>query len=574
MADFILGISDDYMGNVTLLHKGRPVFAAANERYVRKKGDAGFPDQALQAALDFAGITLADVDRVVVANKTHFVYRLLKSRFEDYEHDFFDIKQKAYLKYHDLVRASRPVAGAVHLLNRSLVAARLGRPALLVDHHLAHALSSIYSAPFDDCLAVSVDNLGDGHSTKIHSFRNGRVEMLYGSNASVSPGQFYGEITQLLGFNPLRHAGKVTGLAAHGDPRAAYGLMEKLFWLSADKQDFGMMPSALRWQHRGPYWQLSLFSREDVAAAAQKRLEDVVVEYVRHALRKTGHTHIALSGGVFANVKLNLALLEMPEVKGIHVHPAMSDEGLATGAAAYGLLQNGSFGSRRLDTVFLGSGYDQTRMNGAATAGRLTAVRPDTLAHTAARLLAAGHSVVRYDGRFEYGPRALGNRSILYRADDVAVNDWLNERLKRTEFMPFAPVTLWEDAGKVYQGVDGGKDCARYMTMAFHCAPSLKQQCPGIVHVDGTARPQLIRREDNPGYYDILKHYKELTGLPCLINTSFNMHEEPIVNTPEDAVRTFQKARLDFLILGDRIAMDPCRSDLQEVWNDVCTGNQ
>lgn len=571
---FVLGLSDDYLGSVTLLHGGHPVFAVANERKTRKKGDAGFPEAALQAALSHAGIRRDELHQVVVANRTHFVYRLLQQHFDDYEHDFFNVKQKLYLKYHDLVRASRIVATAARELNGLLMMRQLARRVQFCDHHLAHALSAIYSSPFDECLAVSIDNLGDGYSTKVHGYRGGRIDFHWGSRASVSPGQFYGEITQLLGFNPLRHAGKLTGLAALGDPEPAYALMEQLFGLTDDKMDFRMMPSHLRWRRRGVFWQLALFPREEVAAAAQRRLEDVVVEYVRHALRTTGHRRLALAGGVFANVKLNLALRDLPEVEALHVHPAMSDEGLATGAAALALLQSGELMDHRMESIYLGSGFDDARIRAALEGSPLRFATPRDLPETAARLLTNGHILARFDGRSEYGPRALGNRSILCRADDPSVNDWLNTRLNRSEFMPFAPVTCQEDAAACYEDMEGAADTARHMTIAFRCTPLLRRSCPGVVHVDGTARPQLIRREDNPDYHRIVRRFHELTGMPALINTSFNMHEEPIVDSPENAVRSFLDAKLDFLAIGEHLAMHPARTDLDKEWSDVCARSE
>ena len=157
----------------------------------------------------------------------------------------------------------------------------------------------------------------------------------------------------------------------------------------------------------------------------------------------------------------------------------------------------------------------------------------------------------------EYGPRALGNRSILYQPTDPSVNDWLNKRLVRTEFMPFAPVTMVEYADQCYEGLNGARYPAHFMTITFDCTPWMKKHCPAVVHVDGTARPQLIDRAANPGYYGVLEEYHKLTGLPCLINTSFNMHEEPIVCTPADAIRAFVDGHLDHLAMGKFLLTNP-----------------
>ena len=185
--------------------------------------------------------------------------------------------------------------------------------------------------------------------------------------------------------------------------------------------------------------------------------------------------------------------------------------------------------------------------------------RPAELAKFVARKIFEGHVVARFDGRMEYGPRALGNRSILYHGREPKVNQWLNQRLGRTEFMPFAPVTLWERASACYEHTRGAEHAAEFMTVTFDCTPLMKQHCPAAVHVDGTARPQLIRREVNPGYYDILAEHERLSGSPSLINTSFNMHEEPIVCTPQDAVRAFLDGRIDGLAIGPYYVDNPQR---------------
>jgi carbamoyltransferase len=153
----------------------------------------------------------------------------------------------------------------------------------------------------------------------------------------------------------------------------------------------------------------------------------------------------------------------------------------------------------------------------------------------------------------EFGPRALGNRSILYRPDDRSANDWLNHALKRTEFMPFAPVTLAEDAHRSYLGLQGGEETARFMTITFDCTEEMKKTCTGVVHIDGTARPQLVSETDNPSYYQIVKEFKRLSGMSSIVNTSFNIHEEPIVCTPQDAIRAFQAGHLDVLAIGSFI---------------------
>jgi carbamoyltransferase len=182
-----------------------------------------------------------------------------------------------------------------------------------------------------------------------------------------------------------------------------------------------------------------------------------------------------------------------------------------------------------------------------------------------AELLAHGKVVARFAGKMEYGPRALGNRTIMYQATDPTVNDWLNKRLGRTEFMPFAPVTLKEYADACYLNMNGAAHAARFMTITFDCTDWMKKHCPAVVHVDGTARPQLIDQDLEPSYYRIVDEYRKITGLPAVINTSFNMHEEPIVCTPYDALRAFQLGHLDFLAINQFLVKNNVASEKDNI---------
>jgi carbamoyltransferase len=234
----------------------------------------------------------------------------------------------------------------------------------------------------------------------------------------------------------------------------------------------------------------------------------------------------------------------------------MGDEGLAVGAAllkSFDLCkQDGSvFETDQIENVYWGPEYAEHAIEQAVSAQGYAAQRHENIEEQIARLLATGKIVARFNGRMEYGPRALGNRSILYQTTDQTVNDWLNKRLKRTEFMPFAPVTLSEYAGQCYKNTTGAESPAEFMTVTFDCTEWMKKHCPAVVHIDGTARPQIIKKRTNPSYYKILDEYRKITGLSSIINTSFNMHEEPIVCSPQDAVRAFKESNLDYLAIGN-----------------------
>jgi carbamoyltransferase len=304
------------------------------------------------------------------------------------------------------------------------------------------------------------------------------------------------------------------------------------------------------------------FAREDLAASIQKHTERLATEFARHWIGVTGKRDVALAGGLFGNVRINQEIHELDAVDRCFVHPGMSDAGMGVGAALaayYDRSPRPALNTRCLDHVYLGPSFGAGEIEVALAGRGLDVSFPDDLEAEVAGLLAEGAVVARFDGRMEYGPRALGNRSILYRPDDPSVNDWLNAALKRTEFMPFAPAVREEDASRCFHHMEGAERTSRFMTITFYCTDLMRKRCPGTVHIDGTARPQVVRSEDNPSFHRIIERYGELTGTPAIINTSFNMHEEPIVCSPDDAVRAFVSSQLDYLAIGPYLARNPAQ---------------
>jgi carbamoyltransferase len=277
---------------------------------------------------------------------------------------------------------------------------------------------------------------------------------------------------------------------------------------------------------------------------------------VKNTLKVNKCNKIVLAGGVFANVLLNQKILGIDGIDDIFIFPAMSDGGLTLGSAFYQLSQikNESaekFLPKAIGNVYFGPGYTKAEIETALAELGIKFVKMVEPAKELAKLIYDNKIVALFTGRMEYGPRALGNRSIIYAPIDPTANDWLNKRLNRSEFMPFAPVTMKEHIKENYIGIADDPLAAKYMTITYNCTDKMKKDAPACVHIDGTARPQVITRTDNPYYYDIVNEYYKLSGIPTLINTSFNMHEEPIVASPKDAIRAFLDAGLDYLAMED-----------------------
>ena len=572
---------------VCVLVDGEVAAAVDEERLSRVKRDGRFPLRAFRTAMAASGVSPDEIGAVAFVDRRSPWQTLQVWRYA----------LDAYVR-----TGVRPWRYLAFWSRQMLAYRRVAPPEIgsgvraFFDHHRCHAASAYYTGPYEQATVVTLDGMGDfSIGGSVYRAAGGRMSLLRRSNGYFSPGHFYMIVTAYLGFLPGRDEGKVTGLAAHGDPGRAYATMERVIRYRPGKLDFVAGPVAQAFfdvirgrpagrsrpavpegtreaagcgrsgDAGGPAADGDLaffrrlwagYSREDVAAAAQKRFEDVIVAYVRDAIRRAGEPRLALAGGCFANVRLNQRLLELPEVEGLFVHPNMGDGGLAAGAAL--LLHHGRRERRGLGYrhrpwrhVYLGPAFPRLDVAAAVAAAGVECRRPADLVEAMARALVAGRVVALFQGRMEYGPRALGNRSLLAAAVDPGTPARLNARLGRTEFMPFAPAVLEEEAERWFPGWKPTCTASRFMTITYDVAPGLRSRIPAVVHVDGTARPQVVGPRDNRLLHAVLKRYGALTGTPLLVNTSFNRHDEPIVCSPTDAVLAWSRGAADVLVMHD-----------------------
>lgn len=427
-----------------------------------------------------------------------------------------------------------------------------------VEHHVSHAASSFFTSGFDKSLIITSDYWGDFTSTMVSIGEGKNIKIVARSYYPHSMGHYYASLTNWLGFRANRHEGKILGLAGFGDPNSPIYDMIKDMLVTEGLTIKAPFMIGKMWHKNLPFLKNCLmrkivdnYSREDISAVFQRRFEEVFTDLVKNALQKFEVNKVVLAGGAFANVKLNQRIFEVPGVEEVFIYPNMSDGGISQGAALYyDIQQNGSSGTT-IPNAYFGPTYSDEEVKTALEAEGVRHEYLDNIEKEVARLISEGNVVARFNGGLELGPRALGNRSILYKPTDPDVNKWLNERLNRTEFMPFAPVTMEEHAHECYKNLKGAEYAAKFMVITFDCTDFMKEKSPATVHIDGTARPQLVNERDNPSYYRILKEYHKITGIPCLVNTSFNMHEEPIVCTPQDAIRSFLQGHLDYLAIGN-----------------------
>ena len=565
----VLGITDGITCGAAAIQDGRILAAVNEERIVRKKMAYGFPSEAIREVLRLAGWDPKDVNRVAVATRDNYFSAGIREwngwfegrRDGSLRGTIFDVAsvlgaggnvpalKTLYFKARAPLFAQRRARIAEILRDEFGVAPRPS----FIDHHYAHAACAYYTSGFDDALVVTLDGGGDGASSQVYDVRGGKFHRLNQVSSYDSLGNYYAYITAVCGFKAQKHEGKITGLAAYGQPCHLDLLDELIAYHDGQIENVGHL--VFRGAIRAIKKRLPAgYRREDLAASIQVHSETIVAKYIGHWLRRSSARDVALAGGVFANVKINQRIHEIDGVRRVFVYPAMDDGGLAVGAA---LLVSHQDGGQALRDVYLGPAYTAPEIEAALRGADLPYRFVPNIEAEAARLLADGFVVARVNGRMEYGPRALGNRSILYTPTDPSVNDWLNKNLKRTEFMPFAPSTLHEEAHRCYDGIRGAEMPARFMTITFQCTEWMHRHCPGVVHIDGTARPQLVRREENPSYHAIIDEFRRRTGLPTVINTSFNIHEEPIVRSPADAIRAFGIGHLDYLAIGDFLVSNP-----------------
>lgn len=563
----ILGINTFHDAGAAIVIDGKVVAAVNEERLNRDKMYWGAPYRSINAVMKLAKLEPKDIDYITVAGIT-----LMGGEYHDFNKvkflkrvvDWISIFGIAELKivnklYRLIFRIFREEKELIAFLKSRGFNQKIN----FIEHHLSHAASAYYTSHFsfdEKVLIVTTDSSGDGLCATISIGRGGKIERKHETSFFHSPGVIYSYVTHNMGFIYGRHEGKVTGLAAYGDPQKTYHIFEKIMGYDLKKLEFR---SALKSWGRPAARKLHLmcqgYKREDIAAGVQKRLEDVCVAIVKEACNRYGTKKVALAGGVFANVRVNQKISEINDVEDVYIHPHMGDGGVSTGSALYfwaekNLLEGKEVRWQPLKHVYLGLSFSKEEIEKELKDHKIKYVESTEVEKDIAKLLADGKVVARFNSAVEYGPRALGNRSILYQPDDKTVNDWLNNRLARTEFMPFAPSVIFERAAKYFNNFNGGFSfSAEFMTITYNVTEECIKEAPAVAHVDNTARPHLVRKEINPSFYKIIEEYEKLTGRGIIINTSFNMHEEPIVCSPEDAIRCWKRGHLDVLAIGDFI---------------------
>ena len=541
------------------------VAAAAEERFSREKGTGAFPLRAIQYCLQAGGLTLSDIDYVAHG----FSYEPFRSLFEDTGNGF--VKRQFSEVY------SREAQ--LQCLQQNLPSTDWSRRLVQVPHHLAHAASTFYVSGYEESLILIADGMGEVDSTTLAIGCKNNIEILKRIPALHSLGILYGVFTLYLGFDMNNDEYKVMGLAPYGNPNRYFGQIMDLVCLKDDgtytipilfrnptleeKETYAGTLRLLA-DKFGP---VRVSTGEitqphmDIAAALQLVLQASLLHVLRHFKRETNQKNLCMAGGVALNCTANSVIKRSRMFKQVFVQPASGDDGPALGAALYVQRQHKTdSSSRRMALPLWGPRFDNNEIAHALSERRGCASTYfnsfDDLVQEVAQKIARGEIVGWFQGRMEFGPRALGSRSILADPRDPGMRDRINSLVKKREaFRPFAPAVTAEAASHYFE-IDKGDEAAySFMLLVAQVRERYRPRFPSITHVDGSARVQTVAREDDPAFWSLLTQFGEITGAPILLNTSFNVRGQPIVCSPSEAIDTFVFAELDALAIGNYVVV-------------------
>jgi carbamoyltransferase len=567
----ILGINT-YHGDASaaLVVDGTLVAAVEEERFTRVKHDTSFPVRAVEYCLKAANLRIGDIDHIAMSRnpRARLVRRIA-----------FALGSRAGRRMAPgraanigkLFQAKRTIAEGLGADERDLRASTH-----FVEHHRAHLASSFFVSPFEKAAVMSIDGFGDMVSGTWGVGEGNRLSVLGETPFPHSLGVFYTAFTQYLGFPKYGDEYKVMGLASYGEPEHLEAMRKVVhgdgvgYKLELEYFNHHREGASMTWAggapELGPLWGPGMVpafgpARKDgsepledrhrnIAASLQKRLEEVELGMLRELHSKTGLTDLCLAGGVALNCVVNGKIFTDTPFRRVYIQPAANDAGTSVGAAYF--VHHQLLGNRRdfvMDHTYLGPEFSDSEIRKAfeqSGAAFRQVSQADVIDKTASAL-ADGKIVGWFQGRMEFGPRALGNRSILADPRRAEMKDILNARIKHREpFRPFAPSILEESTGDYFDQ----SHPSPFMTLTYNVRPDKLRTIPAPTHVDGTGRLQTVRRDQNQRYYDLIKAFQTRTGVPVLLNTSFN-ENEPICCTPEEAVGTFTRTKMDLLVVGD-----------------------
>ncbi len=584
---FILGIHTGHNATVALMTDGTIIACASEERFTGKKNYQGYPAKSIEWVLRFGNISSADLDEVALIGsfgapvyvgeeprEKPVLIRLMallwkpagwvRKSFDSLAYRFSGIRPIGLWFYN----LSTDIVGTVVAAQeRKDIAQKLGISqdrVKLYEHHSCHAYTAAWASPYSgqDQLVLTLDGEGDKLCATVNVFRNGRLDRISSTPLGNSIGQVYRNLTRYLGMKEGEHEYKVMGLAPYAKPEnvdRVYKKIEKLVWLDPKNplKHRGLIDTHQSYRFMREKLERCRF--DDIAGAFQRLVEELLCAWVKEAVRHTGIRTLAVSGGVFMNVKANQKIAELPEVDRLFATPTCGDESNQIGAgyqAYLGLCRQRGIHPEipPFDTLYWGPEFTDQEIADFLEKGnysrRYHVEHVPEIEQRMAQILAKGGVLARLSGRMEWGARSLGNRSILAHPSDPDTIRIINEYIKNRDFwMPFAPSILAERAADYVVNPKGIP--ARFMAVTFDSTPLARRELKAAMHpYDFTLRPQLVDSQMNPGYHRMIREFEKLTGIGAVLNTSFNLHGEPVVLGPAEALKAFEESGLPHLAMG------------------------
>lgn len=558
---YILGIWDGHDAGACIVEDGRIKVAINEERLTRRKLDIGFPQLSIKACLDYMNLKPSDIESVattgtqlsrIMARQLHFIDdRFYKFRRRLVQKPKLEKFQKLYIKYL-LARYNFPILkGFTERQTRNKLK-KMGfeKPKIYaVDHHMSHAASAIFTSGFKKNLCITLDGVGDGLSGTVNIFENGEINRISEMKEKDSIGLFFEEVTNILGFRELEDEGKVMAMADY-----SYPIPDNKNKLIDFFEVDGLKIKAKHGTSRR-FTELEKVKwstpSERFAYMAQKTLEKHVLQLFKNAVEQAGIKEVCWSGGVASNIKLNRIIRLNSGLKDWFVFPHMGDGGLAVGAALQVSHMLEGTEPRKIEDIYFGPDFVDEEIEKSAKdfSSQIKIERIKDPSGVATDVLLKDSYLFWFQGRMEYGPRALGNRSILAPADSEDVKEVLNLMVKQREwFQPFCPSLLEGDSKDVFEDYDKIPD--RFMTMGYMLRKELKKKFLPIANVDGSVRPQMVG-DENQKYRNLLNNIKKKENIGMVLNTSFNIHGEPIVCSPKDALDTMIRTKTKYMVIGN-----------------------
>ena len=553
---YILGINyAAHDSSACLIEDGKIKFAIAEERLSRIKKDINFPVLSIKSALEYERIDFHQLDYIAFGwskpSRTfrHNVWTAFNGNLP---------LTKRYISFflRNFLRMSWQRGGCSKLEENF---GKFNQKIIFIPHHLAHAVSTFYLSGFDKSNIIITDGRGAFEATSLWFGDKDEIKPVKTLCWPNSLGLLYSSFTDYLGFKKFHDEWKVMGLASYGQPSIVLDEFVRItnggYKVNGRKLlgrywgDLGMFEKKFG-RKRGSEAEINEFHR-NLASSLQYKTEEALLSILKVIIHRTKNRNLCLAGGVALNSKANGRLLSSEMIDNIFVQPAATDDGTAIGAALsiYNLIGKG-IPRGKLKNVYFGNDYTNKQIETILNRSRIKFSYCPNIEEKTASLLADGSIIGWFQGRSEFGPRALGNRSILADPRDAEMKDKVNKSIKfREEWRPFAPAVLLEEFYNYFKA----KQPSPFMTITFKVKKEVAQLIPAVVHVDGTSRIQTVEKSENIRFWNLIKCFYKITGVPLLLNTSFNLRGEPIVETPVDAIKTFYCSGLDYLVLGDYI---------------------